>query len=188
MKKIFTLLLLTISIATASISTDGLTEKQKAEIALQVANIKEQSGVTTTSTVDTIVTNLSKFESIGEQTGIAVKRSLEAVVDVSNKFGDTPVGKITIALVVWRIVGSDIALLLLGIIIFSIGLFLFKRIYFERKIPTSYTNEPRLWGLYTTRVPKDYHFVESSEDSKVFAGILLLVSMIVFIVSIVNIG
>lgn len=187
MKKLLLMLIFSISFLSATgISTSGLTEKQKAEIALQVANMKERTEVSGVSTIDDVVTNLSKFESIGEQTGLAVKRSLEAVVDVADKFSNTPVGQITIALVIWRVVGDTVILLLLGTVIFSIGLKMFNRLFFRRNIPIEYENVPRFWGLYTVRKPSKYITEEPDGDAQAFGVIVLFVATLILIVSISN--
>jgi hypothetical protein len=186
MKKVLLSLMLTLSFASATgLSTNGLTEKQKAEAALYVANMKEQSGVVSTSTADNFLSTLSQFESIGEQTGLAVKRSLEAVVDVADKFSNTPVGQITIALVVWRVAGDSIVALFLGIIIFTIGLILFRRLYFDRKIPVKTETVPRFWGLYTVEKPVEWTFRESNGEDQSFAVVILCISTAVFVGSMI---
>lgn len=182
MKKILLILMLTLSFTFAtSLSTSGLTEKQKAEAALYVANMKEKSAVFSTSTTDNFLNTLSQFESIGEQTGLAVKRSLEAVVDVADKFSNTPVGQITIALVVWRVAGDSIVALFLGIIIFTIGLILFHRLFFEKRIPIKTETVPRFWGLYTVEKPIEWKTKESNGENQALAMIILFIATVIFV-------
>lgn len=189
MKKLFIAFMATLTMAMAAVSTDGLTEKQKAEIALQIANMKENADPLarpSSSSVDSFIENVSKFEAIGEQTGLAVKRSLEAVVDVADKFSNTPVGQITIALVIWRVVGDSLVLLFLGITVFTIGLLIFKRTFFERKIPIKYEDVPILWGLLTIRRASEYRVIEAKGENQAAGIIILMISTIIFVVAIAN--
>jgi hypothetical protein len=59
---------------------------------------------------------------VGHEIGIAVNESLTAiksnVVDLSN----TSVGKITIAVVVWKVIGKDLTGLVIGISMFAVGI------------------------------------------------------------------
>ena len=45
---------------------------------------------------------------VGREIGEAVNSSLSAISDNAAKFADTKIGKISMAIVVWKVVGSDV--------------------------------------------------------------------------------
>lgn len=56
---------------------------------------------------------------VGKEVGEAVNSSLSAISDNAAKFADTKVGKLSMGVVVWKVVGSDIlGILYAGIIVF----------------------------------------------------------------------
>lgn len=55
------------------------------------------------------------YVGVGKEIGIAVNGALEAVNDQAVKFSDTKLGKITIFLVVWKVLYKDALGLLIGI-------------------------------------------------------------------------
>lgn len=64
---------------------------------------------------------------VGGEIGQAINEGLNSVVDVADKFGDTNVGKFTMYLIAWKVIGKDVIRILLGIIFASIlTVFMFK--------------------------------------------------------------
>lgn len=57
----------------------------------------------------------SKYAGMGKEIGVAVSEGLTAVKDVTLEFADSDVGKLTMALIVWKVVGEDIKGFVLGI-------------------------------------------------------------------------
>lgn len=51
---------------------------------------------------------------VGGEVGTAVREGLNAVVDVADKFGKTDVGRFTMILVAWKVIGKDIMRIVLG--------------------------------------------------------------------------
>jgi hypothetical protein len=76
----------------------------------------------------------SPYLGMGKEIGDAVKASLESVVEVSNKFSDTPVGKVTLVILAWKMIGHDLLGVLLGLPLYIAGMVLWvwfmKRMYF----------------------------------------------------------
>ena len=66
---------------------------------------------------------------VGGEVGIAVEEGLSAVVDVADKFGQTDVGKFTLVLIAWKVMGKDVVKILLGVVFFSVLVFLLSRFY-----------------------------------------------------------
>jgi hypothetical protein len=76
---------------------------------------------------------------VGGEVGNAVREGLTAVVDVADQFGSTDVGKFTMVLVAWKVIGKDVVRIALGLIFFTLVTLLFLKVYrgyFKpRKIP-----------------------------------------------------
>lgn len=85
---------------------------------------------------------------IGKEVGDAVNSSLAAVTQQSNNFAQTGVGKITVAVVVWKVMGKELTGVLCGIV-FAIIAF-----------PTW------LWSYYRICVPKRTLIREETKEDK----------------------
>ena len=77
---------------------------------------------------------------VGGEVGNAIEEGLTAVVDVADKFTGTDVGKFTMILVAWKVVGKDAVRILLGFIFLIAISFLFVKVYKgyyrPKKVPT----------------------------------------------------
>ena len=79
-----------------------------------------------------------KWVGVGGEVGAAVREGLDAVVDVADKFGKTDVGKFTMYMVAWKVIGKDLVRIVLGII-FIIGftwflIYSFKTTCLDRRV------------------------------------------------------
>lgn len=94
---------------------------------------------------------------VGGEIGTAVKEGLTAVVDVADKFGSTNVGKFTLVMVAWKVMGKDIIRIFLGLLFITmLTVFMFKiykKTFTTYRIATS-SNGLRFW------LPKTYTIVE----------------------------
>jgi hypothetical protein len=110
---------------------------------------------------------------IGGEIGQAVNEGLLSVVEVSDKFGKTDIGKFTLVMIAWKIMGKDVIRIILGLIfivvIMMIILKVYKNTYSPKKILKS---DP---GLF--KYPKEYEIIEpdSSWDGYVAVKLLLIV-------------
>lgn len=77
---------------------------------------------------------------IGKEVGDAVNSSLQAITTQSNNFAQTNVGRITVAVVIWKIMGDQLIHILgtiVEIMIFlPIWLWSFRRMCFTKRIKT----------------------------------------------------
>lgn len=102
---------------------------------------------------------------VGKEVGIAIKEGLLAVVDVSEKFGDTKVGKFTMILIAYKIIGKDILRIAIGLIFLVIFIaFMFryyKTSFTVHRVKTS-NNGWRIWlpNTYEIVQPSDYEGYE----------------------------
>ena len=189
MKTLLTVLLLCFSLnamaATTAIDISTLTATQKAELALKAAQMAETAGV---SDIDGVLTTLSKFEGIGRETGVAVSAGLNAVVDVAEKFGETNVGQITVALIVWRVAGADIVLIVMGLMSITIGIWFMIYWSKRRKQVTKWTHVPVLGGLWSRRVPEEVTHLSPTDTDQGVGVVGMLIAAVVFVICIANVG
>jgi hypothetical protein len=177
-------LALTMTVAAhADVSTNGLTEIQKAELALNAAQMKATGGVTQ---VGGVLAQLSKFEGIGKETGVAIREGLLAVTDVANKFGETNVGQITIALIVWRIAGKDLINILIGFVGLFVGIWFYRKASANSVTVTKYKDSPVLFGLWARQIPAEWDTTEAGNESKVAGLIGVAVGTLIFVVALGN--
>jgi hypothetical protein len=115
---------------TDSVSNAGfnkLSETQKAEIIKQIA---DKSATVSTAPSEEKV---EKWVKIGTQVGQGLAGAAKEVGIAVNDFAKTPVGQLTMMLIVWHMVGGVIVHIFGGILIMVVGLwfvyFMFKRAY-----------------------------------------------------------
>lgn len=63
-----------------------------------------------------IKNNVSSWAGVGKEVGEAVNSSLSAITTQTNNFAQTGVGKVTVAIVVWKVLGDQIVHLVFGLI------------------------------------------------------------------------
>jgi hypothetical protein len=84
---------------------------------------------------------------VGKEVGVAVREGLTAVVDVADKFGNTDVGKFTMIMVAWKILGEDIIKIILGIaFLIIVNTFIFK--VYKTKFMTYRIRESGVWWKF----------------------------------------
>ena len=126
---------------------------------------------------------VSTWAGIGKEVGEAVNSSLSAVTDQAERFGKTRVGTFTMALVAWRVVGTDLIGIIaggIGAAIFTVLLIWYLRrcFYADRRIV-----EQTGWWIFGNR-KYEYIKVEDNFNTevgtiKVFAGIAIYGIMLV---------
>lgn len=140
-----------------SIDVSKLTPEQKTQLLGQVADLQKQASNPTN--ISTSLRNeASQWGELGANMGRATVAAAKEVGLAANDFAQTPLGKIIIAIVVYKIIGINILHVVYGVIILTIGLglslyFILKSKYSE----VEYENIPVLWGLYVRRVVKNGH-------------------------------
>lgn len=105
---------------------------------------------------------------VGGEIGTAVKEGLNAVVDVSERFGKTDVGKFTLIMITWKVIGKDAVRISLGILlILVVTIFIFinyRKNFTTRKIMVKGNRilfwQERIYEVVTPRVYDGYEFVK----------------------------
>ena len=136
-------------VKTVTIPMSQLTQQQLAELEQEELEKKLQQ--------------YGNWVGVGGEIGTAVREGLIAVVDVADKAGNTDVGKFTMYLIAWKVVGKDIIRLFLGFIIaIIITIFIFKSAKKSFNVQRVLKSDP---GLF--KYPKEYEIInpiESNDD------------------------
>lgn len=91
----------------ADIDTTGLTKSQKAELAVQAAKLAENNEAPKIPTPP-VVEQVDKWVAIGANVGKGLAGAAKELGVAANEFVQTPVGKITAGLIIWKVAGNDI--------------------------------------------------------------------------------
>lgn len=90
---------------------------------------------------------VSKWIGIGREVGIATREGLTSVVDVSEKFGGTNVGRFVMVMVAWRIIGKDLTLIVFGVPLWLFGVWVWawsmRRFFFGYRAVQSFNKETK---------------------------------------------
>ncbi len=123
---------------------------------------------------------------IGQVAATGIASAAKEIGVAANEFATTPVGKMTMFLIVWNYFGERATEMLVGVGILVVGFpLLFLGIYRLRPIyfGTKYTELPVLWGLFTRRVVMELgEEVEMSNDRGVSGAILVGAGVLLLIV------
>jgi hypothetical protein len=152
-----------IGLAMSQTSTAQYAEPEKVVIEkskLPTELLKEIESDARLAEMEKKIETYGKWVGVGNEIGTAVKEGLTAVVDVADKFGKTDVGKFTLAMVAWKVMGKDILRIAFGLIflvIFTIFIFRYhKQNFTVHKVATN-DNGWKFW------LPKQYQMVEPKE-------------------------
>jgi hypothetical protein len=138
MKKLIAICLVLISnFAFAALTTDSvanagfsrLDETQKAEIIKQIADASSKNKEVSVPSEEKV----EKWVKIGSQIGQGLAGAAKELGVAVNDFAKTPVGQLTMMLIVWHMVGGVIVHILGGMLVIVVGLsairFMFNRAY-----------------------------------------------------------
>lgn len=110
-----------------------LTEQQKADIAKQVADAASVK-ITDTS-VGTVLQDpekLEKWVKFGASIGQGIGGAAKEIGMATNEFVNTPVGKLAVGLIVWKVMGHEVTHIvgagIFALVWISIWLYLFRRL------------------------------------------------------------
>ena len=118
-----------------------------------------------------------KYAGLGKEIGFAVSESLSSVTNETAKFSETGIGKVTMGIVVWKILGKDIVGIIIGLPLIFFSLIIITISYFKncrvRRILVSKTKDSAVYELINK--PKDYQEIELYN----WRGVLHLVTFII---------
>lgn len=132
---------------------------------------------------------LEQIEDIGkllkkDNLGKTINESLMGVVESANEFGKTEVGKFTMVLIAWKVMGKDVIRIVLGIIFLIMFTWLliysFKRTCIERRVTTKRTNP----GFMRYPKEKEYKIIEPLFGDGEGLGAIRLIHLGLFLIGI----
>ena len=171
MKKIFGIFaIMTLLIAVSAPSTYAQVQNDKVTISKSDLTPQQIASIEAQAQVDKANAEVAKLQKkletygdwvgVGGEIGSAVKEGLTAVVDVADKFGKTDVGKFTLVMVAWKVMGKDIVQITLGLLFFAV--FTSVLIWITKRTLTSKKVLVENPGFL--RYPKKYQVVKADLD------------------------
>lgn len=187
----------TVAIASDYVITDGLTEKQKAELTLKVAELKEaktSSGPESISKAvavnDAATEGIRKWGNVSTEIAKGLVIGLAAAAKEANvavnDFAVTPIGRITTYIIVWKMIGRDFFNIIFGLSLLLIACPTIWYVY-RRMISKNVTYEykPFLWGAFERKRILSQSRCDS--DPYVFLTVAFFVSEILTIITAISI-
>ena len=171
MKKLitsFTLLFITI----LSFGQVTLSQEEFSKLPIEV-----QNQIATTK-VDNQIETAGKWVGFGKEVGTAVNESLAAVTKTAVDFSETKLGKITIFLVIYKVIGGDIIQLGFGvlwlILIISLSLYINNNYgkNTRKLVSKTYNSESKKYD-------KQWEVIEGMDEYRVTSIIIFCVGFIV---------
>jgi hypothetical protein len=185
MKKILGLMIMLLVVAIApsysQANLNGSNEKvviDKADLTpAQIASYEAQAQIEKANAeiakLERKLETYGKWVGVGGEIGQAVKDGLTSVVDVADKFGSTNVGRFTMIMIAWKVMGKEVVQIILGLLFFFTFLItlilIFRRIVLPRRIKIE---NP---GFF--KYPKKYELVKTELDSE---GVTIVTVVFVF--------
>lgn len=108
------LALLATSAHASTVDTDGLNAAQSAKIEAEIAQTKADN---VSQRVDKpVVQKVNEWVQVGQGVGAGLVSAAKELGVEANKFATTPLGQITVAIIIWKVMGADIVHLIIGLL------------------------------------------------------------------------
>ena len=186
MKKFFVAILMMVSIsAWAGNDSDTvraagfakLSEAEKAEVIKMVADKASQKDVMPTMTEDKV----EKWVKIGSNIGQGLAGAAKEVGVAVNDFATTPVGQLTMMLIVWHMIGAQLIHVFGGIMIWIVGIAIIRHMV-PRAYPSkiTYSKEVKnFFGNYVVEKSEPIAIDDGNAAGWLFAyGVVLVAGLI----------
>lgn len=178
MKYLLGILIMAFSLSAMAIDLNGLSEEQKAQLALQAAQMKTQ---VKTQTVETV----SKWVNIGKDLGSGLNATAKELGITANELAVTPVGMFAMVLIAWNYIGNDIVGVIFGFFWLStvvpIWVWMYRSRFVIEKIEI-FAKDSRDDGL---RKRKTYQTSNTDDTVHFFYWFTLMISILIGFLSIV---
>ena len=186
MKKFFVAILMMVSVsawagntsdAVNSAGFSKLSEAEKAEVIKMVADKASQKDVIPSMTEDKV----EKWVKIGSNIGQGLAGAAKEVGVAVNDFATTPVGQLTMMLIVWHMIGAQLIHVFGGIMIWIVGIAIIRHMV-ARAYPSkiTYSKEVKnFFGNYVVEKSEPIAIDDSNAAGWLFAyGIILVAGLI----------
>ena len=158
-----------------NLDVSRLTQEQRAAIQLQITQMAEKKADQTSLAVS-VREEASKWADLGKNVGTALVASAKEVGQGVNEFSQTPVGQVTTAIIVYKVIGRDVLKVIFGTLTLIIGTMV--AVYIFRNFGKTnyvYENIPRLNGLFVSRKLKTFSRDSDYAVGGVFLGLGVLI-------------
>lgn len=151
--------MLSIGVPLSSFADTQLTPVQEAELQRQreqmIAANEGRDG--TTPSPREAVKKVNEWVEIGQGVGAGLAGAARELGIVANEFAQTPVGIITISLIVYKVAGGDMVQLLVGFLwMLGVGgtwLFFYRKLWDPLSVETTYHENGKMAGVKRTEHP-----------------------------------
>lgn len=156
-----------------------LSDTKRAELALKIAQAVEEEQAATAPILSKVPASaqMEKWASVGEQIGKALAGTARELGVVANDFIKTPAGQITMAMIVWKIMGHEIAQLAVGLLMFftlvPLWVYMFRRMCIIKSV-TYNTTTVEGKSVKTKEVQYYNSAKDDIEGTKFFMGLFLV--------------
>lgn len=153
------------------VDLSGLTEAQKADLVKQAEHMKKE--VAQKASTETV----NEWVSVGTNLALAITTVARDLGIAADRFTESTTGKITVAAILWIMLGKDIIQLVIGLLLFCVGLPLW--VYFFRKlcIVKNRIITP-IQGQWRSRKEITYYEQGEVDETRWVMLILLVISII----------
>lgn len=138
---------------------DKLSETQKAEFRKQVAvTVEEQKAAPVLD-----IKKVDEYVTLGEHIGKMMGGAAKEIGVAANAFVETPVGKWTMAMIIWKFMGGALTHLFGGAVILIAG-FTFLTVLLRRRYPLDIQYRPELFlGVFKRRISEKREKLDDSD-------------------------
>lgn len=173
MKNIITLLLLCLSSLSFAVDVGSMTPGQRADLQAQLDAANKPTEVR-------IREEATQWAALGANIGQAMLGAAKEIGMAAGEFAQTPLGKVVVSIVVFKVLGGTFLHLLAAALLIGIGITFFW--YVHRRILQlpKYESKSVLWGMWQRKILIGYENNDNgNRDSwNVFSGIVLVATLI----------
>jgi len=130
----------------------------------------------TEARTDQIISTGSKWVGLGKEIASAVNETAKGVAMTASDFAETPLGKYTLILIAYKVIGTDLIQIVFGIlwliIIICISLYLYRNNSARSVIIK------RTWNKEFHKFDKTYQYVAEDNDWRTVAIVIFCVGLI----------
>lgn len=147
-----------------SLDVQGLTPEQKTQLLAQAVEFKKQAGDPANAS-ENVRKEVEQWTNLGGNMGRAAVAAAKELGIAANEFVETPLGKVTMAVVIYKVMGQELLHIFFGGFIFLTTIATSFYLYRKKAYHTAtYEERPVLFGLFHKQVLKSYTVSESTRD------------------------
>lgn len=151
------------------VNTSGLTAEQVQALRQTAEQMKGKP----LPTADKV----KEYAEVGEMIGKAMSSTAKEMNIAVNEFSQTPVGKVCIFLIVWKLFGRELLHFIVGGLMLAIGLFLWCR-YYRRMCIVSKEEMGQGWWIFRERKCQYFDAKDSDVQATRWAMAFILLLMV----------